>query len=497
MGAENVWHDVAGTDDPGDPNALRGRRVLVMGLGLLGGGVSAARYAVAQGAAEVVVTDLRGEDLLTPSVAQLAGLPLRYVLGRHDMADFTGADVVVRNPNVPRSSPYLAAARAAGVRVEMEIAWFFRACASQDGKIAGVTGTRGKSTTTLLLHHILAAGELAPLLGGNLGGIETLALLPQITPGRWVVLELGNWMLEGLHTIRRSPQLAIFTGLLPDHLNAYDSMDDYGEAKSSIFRYQGADDSALFNADNPYGRRYAAEAPAGQVWLYSPERRSAWLRDQRDDTAAQKAFRYAGDVHLRGAHNLGNVQVATLAAELIGMDAETIRAAVADFGGVAHRLEVVRTLEGVTYVNDSASTAPIAGVAALRSFTEPIILIAGGNGKNLDHSAFVAVAVARCKRIVTLAGNSSDQFAADLREAAQAQGHDELPVIGPLNDLGAAIAAARASAEPGDVVLLSPGFTSFGMFLHEFDRGDRFRALVQDLSPSLSPARGEEPEAGQ
>ncbi|HEU5440805.1 MAG TPA: hypothetical protein VFU88_16085, partial [Ktedonobacterales bacterium] len=182
---DGAWHDVEGIT-PEDPNALRGRRVLVMGLGLLGGGVSAARYAVEQGAAEVSVTDLRDETVLAPSIAQLKGLPIRYVLGRHETSDFERADVVVRNPNVRRDSPYLAAARAAGTRVEMEIAWFFRACR---GNIAGVTGTRGKSTTTLLLHHILTQSGMEPLLGGNLGGIETLALLPQATAGRWVVLE--------------------------------------------------------------------------------------------------------------------------------------------------------------------------------------------------------------------------------------------------------------------------------------------------------------------
>ena len=190
------WRDIATTPD--DPNGLRGKRVLVMGLGLLGGGVAAARYAVSQGAAEVTVTDLRSEEMLAESVARLAGLPIRYVLGRHDPDDFRRADVVVRNPNVKRNSPYLAIAREAGKRIEMEIAWFFRAC---PGKIAGVTGTRGKSTTTLLLHHILEVAGWNPLLGGNLGGIETVSLLPEITPDRWTVLELGNWMLEGLHTV--------------------------------------------------------------------------------------------------------------------------------------------------------------------------------------------------------------------------------------------------------------------------------------------------------
>jgi len=467
---------------PDDPNALRGRKVLVMGLGLLGGGVSAARYAVAQGAAEVAVTDLRDAATLAPSVERLAGLPIRYVLGRHDVADFTDADVVVRNPNVRRDSPYLAAAKAAGVRVEMEIAWFFRACPA---RILGVTGTRGKTTTTYLLHHILTQDGRAPLLGGNIGNVETLALLPQITPDSWVVLELGNWMLEGLHTIRRSPHLAIFTNLLPDHLNAYNDMDDYGEAKTSIFRYQGADDIAIFNADNDYSLRYSAQAPAHNVWLYSPSHAVAYPRGVTIEDVG-RPFAYADDVRLRGAHNLGNVQAATLAAELAGVAPETIRAALATFGGVPHRLEIVRTVDGVTYVNDSASTAPMAGIAALASFDDaPIVLIAGGNSKNLDHSAYAEVIAQRVKRMVVLDGNASDQFAADVRAAALAQGRAdadaEALVVGPVGSMAAALAEALAAAQPGDLVLLSPGFTSFGLFHNEFDRGDQFRALVMAL----------------
>jgi UDP-N-acetylmuramoylalanine--D-glutamate ligase len=457
-----------------DPNALRGRRVLVMGLGLLGGGVAAARYAVEQGAAEVVATDLRAEDILAPSIQKLAGLPVRYVLGRHETSDFERADVVVRNPGVRRDSPYLAAASAAGARIEMEIAWFFRACR---GKIAGVTGTRGKSTTTMLLHTILTEAGMEPLLGGNLGGIETLSLLPQITPERWVVLELGNWMLEGLHPIRRSPQLAIFTNLLPDHLNAYDSMEEYGEAKSSIFRYQGAGDIAIFNAENSYTRAYAEQAPAEHVWLYTPEFSVASPRGAPHD---ERLFLYRDDIQLRGEHNLGNVQAATLAAELLGITPETIHRAVAGFHGVPHRLETVRELDRVLYVNDSASTAPVAGVAALRSFSEPIVLIAGGNSKNLDMREYAEAIAARVKRVVLLAGNASDEFAAAIRAAAQQQGRPD-PVIGPLDDLARAVDEARAAATAGDVVLLSPGFTSFGMFLNEFDRGNRFRELVLAL----------------
>jgi len=468
------WQDISTTAD--DPNGLRGKRVLVMGLGLLGGGVAAARYAVSQGA-DVTVTDLRSEEMLAESVARLAGLPIRYVLGRHDPEDFRQADVVVRNPNVKRNSPYLAIAREAGKRIEMEIAWFFRAC---PGKIAGVTGTRGKSTTTMLLHHILDVAGWNPLLGGNLGGIETVSLLPQITPDRWTVLELGNWMLEGLHTVRRSPQLAIFTNLLPDHLDSYDSMEDYGQAKTSIFRYQRAGDLALFNADNDYTSRYASEASEGDVWLYSAERGVSFPRERPTET---RPFRYAEAIRLRGAHNVANVQAAALAAELMGIPEDVIRAAVESFGGVPHRLEVVRTLDGATWVNDSASTAPVAGIAALRSFTEPIVLIAGGNTKQIDHHDYAEAAAARAKRIILLKGSATEAFATDMRAAAARQGRPD-PVEGVFDNFAGAIQRARELAEPGDVVLLSPGFTSFGMFLHEFDRGNQFRALVQALPES-------------
>jgi UDP-N-acetylmuramoylalanine--D-glutamate ligase len=174
------------------------------------------------------------------------------------------------------------------------------------------------------------------------------------------------------------------------------------------------------------------------------------------------------------------VQAAALAAERIGVSRARIHQAIATFRGVPHRLEVVRELDGVTWVNDSASTAPVAGIAALESFSEPIVLIAGGNSKQLDASGYARTAATRCKRIVLLAGNASEDFAALVRAACAERGQVDC-VDGPFDNLGVAVGVARAAAAPGDLVLLSPGFTSFGMFLHEFDRGDRFRTLVQSL----------------
>ncbi|MGO8946585.1 MAG: UDP-N-acetylmuramoyl-L-alanine--D-glutamate ligase [Ktedonobacterales bacterium] len=465
------------TESLADPNSLHGQRVLVMGLGLLGGGVAAARYAVEQSAREVVVTDLRPESVLQPSIQKLAGLPIRYVLGHHTSSDFEHADVVVRNPGVRLDSPFLTVARAAGARIEMEIAWFFRAW---KGRIAGITGTRGKSTTTMLLYATMQEAGMEPLLGGNLGGIETLSLLSQMAPDRWVVLELGNWMLEGLHPIHRSPHLAIFTNLLPDHLNSYSSMEDYGEAKSSIFRYQGPGDTAIFNWENAYTRAYAETAPAEHVWLYAPQSSTATPRGLSSD---ERLFLYRDDIKLRGDHNLGNVQAATLAAELLGIGPHIIRRAVSGFTGIPHRLEAVRETGGILYVNDSASTAPIAGVAALRSFTQPIVLIAGGNSKNLDPQEFAAEIAVRVKHVVLLAGDASLDLASAIRTAARAQGNSALATapLAPSASLEAALEEARSAAAPGDVVLLSPGFTSFGLFLNEFDRGNQFKELVRGL----------------
>ena len=287
-------------------------------------------------------------------------------------------------------------------------------------------------------------------------------------------------MLEGLHPIRRSPNLAIFTNLLPDHLNTYRSMEEYGEAKSSIFRYQGQGDTAIFNRDNPYTLAYAQIAPAEHVWLYAPAATTSWPRGFPSD---ERLFLYRDDIQLRGEHNLANVQAATLAAELLEIAPNIIHRAVSRFHGVPHRLEPVREVGGILYVNDSASTAPVAGVAALRSFTQPIVLIAGGNSKNLDIKEFAAEIAARVKHVVLLAGDASTELATAIRSAAEMQGRGDLaqvPLV-PLQSLATALDEANRVAEPGDVVLLSPGFTSFGLFLNEFDRGNQFTELVRSL----------------
>src|SRR5947209_10316888 len=231
---------------------LRGKRVLVMGLGLQGSGMAAARYAAQQGAI-VRVTDLKSPEILAPSVQALAGLPIEFVLGEHRHEDFLWAEMVIRNPGIPLTSPYLRLALEHGASIEMEIALFFLAC---PGRIIGVTGTRGKTTTASLIYKILQDSGASTVLGGNVAGVETHSLLPQITAETLVVLELSSWQLEGLAPHALSPAVAVMTNVYPDHLNTYTSMEYYAEAKANIFRHQHTGDLAILNYDNPCTRRF-------------------------------------------------------------------------------------------------------------------------------------------------------------------------------------------------------------------------------------------------
>jgi UDP-N-acetylmuramoylalanine--D-glutamate ligase len=426
---------------------MRGKRVLVMGLGLQGSGMAAARYAAQLGAL-VRVTDMKSPEVLAPSVQTLAGLPIEFILGRHREEDFMWADIVIRNPGVSRSSPYLLLAQQHGARIEMEIALFFLAC---PGHILGVTGTRGKTTTASLLYEILRASGAPTLLGGNVAGVETLSLLPQIKPETQVVLELSSWQLEGLAPHAISPEIAVMTNIYPDHLNTYNGMEDYAEAKANIFRHQSSQGKAIFNYDNPWTRRFGEEAP-GQTWFTSLERGGSFARGSQEIVP----FPFT-DTPLAGKHNLENILLATTTARLLGIADETIA-------------ETVRKFRGI----------PVAGRVGLEAFNAPIVLVAGGNTKHLPLEQWPTRIIERCRDVVLLPGSGTDELLPALHEEVQRQNVPD-PVRGIFSDFTQALDKAVALTRPGDVLLLSPGFTSFGMFLNEFDRGDQFVKYVRGL----------------
>ncbi|GHO72938.1 UDP-N-acetylmuramoylalanine--D-glutamate ligase [Ktedonobacter sp. SOSP1-85] len=455
---------------------LRGKRVLVMGLGLQGSGMASARYAAQQGAV-VRVTDMKSPEVLAPSVRALAGLPIEFILGEHRDEDFIWADVVIRNPGVPRTSRYLLLAQEHGAQIEMEIGLFFLAC---PGRIIGITGTRGKTTTTSLIYEILRAHGQAPVvIGGNVAGVETLSLLPQITPETLVVLELSSWQLEGLAPHSISPSVAVMTNIYPDHLNTYNGMEDYAEAKANIFRFQTEHGMAVFNYDNPWTRRFGLEAP-GETWFTSVEHGGSFPRSALVDGAPTQVEPLAfAETPLKGRHNLENILLATTTARLLGIPEGVIAETVRRFKGVSHRLEEVCEWHGVRIVNDSTSTSPIAGQVALEAFEQPIVLVAGGNTKHLPLEQWPETIIKRCRNVILLPGSGTDELLPELRQEIERQGVID-PVRGTFDDFHQAIDAALALTRPGDVLLFSPGFTSFGMFLNEFDRGDKFVAYIRE-----------------
>lgn len=431
----------------------RDRNVLVMGLGVFGGGAGVARFLAERGA-RVTVTDLQPAERLAASIESLRGLDVHFVLGEHRERDFVEADLVVRNPAVPRDHHYLQVADEHRVPVVMEMTLFFLECPST--RIFGITGTKGKTTTTMLLGAMLRSAGRDVVMAGNLL-VSALAPLPRITAETSVVLELSSFQLEGLECIRTSPQAAAITNLMSDHLNRYPSLRDYFDAKRHIFRYQGPDGILALNRDDPPSRELAAAAPGRVVWY-----------GRSDPLPATDNSR------LRGQHNRTNVAAAAALARAAGVDEQAIAVAVADFPGVPYRQELIRELNGVQFVNDTAATTPDATIAALEAADRPVVLIAGGADKALDFVRLadsIAAPRSPARVVILLEGSATDKLAAALAGR----------VAGRHTSLRGAIDQAAALAKPGDAVLLSPGCASFGMFANEFDRGDQFNKIVRSL----------------
>lgn len=495
---------------------LRNKRALVMGLGVHGGGLGVARFLAEHGAV-VTVTDLRGPDLLRASLDALAGLPITFVLGEHRDADFAQAELVVKNPGVPASSRFLQVAQAAGAAIETEMTLFFRLC---PGPILGVTGTKGKTTTTALVGAMLREQFPDTVVAGNMR-VSALEQLPRIGPNTPVVLELSSFALEDLGAAKLSPQYACYLNLHPDHLDRYTSMEAYAKAKEQIFLHQHKEDVVVLNSRvaaydyNPLSNGFHAMPAERHVWFigdadlmeddgdFQPrqdfthkdafiawmnddlmwrqwvEHVEPYLSDWQDEVVVTKA-----DVHLVGSHNFVNIAAAAALAKAYGVTNKNIRTAVRNFTGVEHRLECVRELDGVRFINDTAATVPEAAVAALHSYDAPIVLICGGADKRLEFAAFAQAIAARAKAVVLLDGTATPKLAAALQVTVDDRRWTVAPspsIHGPFADFAQAIRAAHALAGPGEIVLLSPGCASFGMFRNEFHRGEEFRRIVNEL----------------
>lgn len=434
---------------------FRGKKITVMGLGLLGRGVGDARF-LAQKGAELIVTDLKPAEALAPSVAALAAFPnVTLVLGEHRLEDFRGRDFILKAAGVPLDSPFIAEARQEGIPTKMSASWFMELC---EMPVVGVTGTRGKSTVTHMLHAILKEAGVPVLLGGNVRGVSTLALLDALPEDdALALLELDSWQLQGFGDAQLSPNISVFTTFLDDHLNYYGGdRDRYLADKANIFLYQGATDTLVL------GSQCADQILAAYEGRITAHTVVAGAHD----------FRADWKLGVPGEHNRYNASLAVEAARALDIDEEIIERALAEFTGVPGRLELVRTIGDVAYYNDTNATTPDATLAALQALKDeqrPVHLIMGGADKGLSMGALLASLPALAASVSLLAGTGTERIRGALPEA---------PVF---SSLAEALADARAQAQPGDAVLLSPAFASFGMFENEYDRGDQFSALVRSL----------------
>lgn len=465
------------------------KRITVMGLGLHGGGTATCRYLASRGAL-VTATDLRSREVLAPSLEALKDLDITFVLGHHRDEDFTQCDMVIKNPGVPPTSRFLALARDKGIPIESDISLFLRERPRQ--RVLTVTGSKGKSTTVSALHYGLKESYPGCRLGGNIT-VSPLSFIDELDPQAPLVLELSSWQLADLRNkgLLRPP-IAAITNIYPDHQNRYSSMEEYVSDKQEIYRSQPADGWTLLPGDGPWVETFRGDSPAREIALYTsrprswaasseestPPAASAWLEKGRGwffcprvtGSAAEEIL--PADVTLKGAHNRMNLLYAGVMMRLFGLSAADIGNRLAAFPGIPHRMEFLGNWQGCPCYNDSAATIPDATAAALNSFSQQaVVLLAGGTDKELVIDPWLEN-LKTPRRWVLLKGSATDRLLPHLQEAG-------IPYEGPFDSLETAVNTAREAAQPGDALVLSPGATSFGMFLNEFDRGDQFKELIR------------------
>src|ERR1700686_155711 len=441
----------------------RGRHALVVGYGRSG---RAAASFIAQRGGSVRVVDRADTPELRAELSK-AGIPAR--LGGYGTEDLNGTDLLVVSPGVPWDEPLVESARQRGIEVTSEIDLFFRSCPA---RIAGITGTNGKTTTTALTAEVLRAGGLRVMRGGNIGE-PVLDRIDQLRPDDWVVLELSSFQLESITTPRLP--IGVVLNVTPDHLDRHKSFARYAEIKARAIAFMEPEDHAVLNVDDPAcaGMRTQTRGQVLAFGLHQPVDRGVTVVDGWVTLAHAGVNRRvlpAAEVPLPGDHNLSNVMAAVGAGDAAGVAPERVADAVRQFKAVEHRLEPIGTFNGVRWYNDSKATNPDSTYKALAAFSEPIILIAGGRNKGIEIEPLARAIAGRVAALVTM-GETGEELARRARDAG-------LKKVERAEDLADAVRKAAALAPPGSVVLLSPAFTSYDMFRDYEDRGRRFKATV-------------------
>lgn len=459
---------------------LNGKCVVVLGFARQGKAL--ARWLPTVGA-RVVVSDSKTAEQLNLNPADYPSV--EFVLGGHPDTLLEGADLLCLSGGVPNDLPIVQTAQRYGVAITNDAQLFLERCPAP---VIGITGSAGKTTTTTLTGEILKRAGHKTWVGGNIGDV-LLHVLPIIQPSDRVVMELSSFQLE-LMTV--SPPIAGITNITPNHLDRHGTMENYIAAKANLLRFQGANDIAVLGWDDANTRDLGESGALGG--------RLAWFsgRDMVADGAFVAGERlilvgessYDGSPHvicerkdilLRGDHNVLNVLAACALTGTLGVRPDVMADVIREFKGVAHRLEIVRVKDGVTYINDSIATAPERVQAALKSFNEPLVLLLGGKDKDLPWSEMIGLALTKTRAIIAFGDTTKEKAAADkiVKAVKALTGRDDAVTL--VKTLDEAVTAAAKVAQTGDVVLLSPGGTSYDAYADFAERGEHFRKLVNGL----------------
>lgn len=438
----------------------QGKKIFVVGLGLQGGGAGVARFFSELGA-KVIVTDKKNEKQLSSSIEKLKKFPIDFHLGGHYLNDFISSDVIFKGPGVPWNLPEIIEAEKRDIPIEMEMAFV---ASYFPGKIIGITGTRGKTTTTNLIYQLLKNNGFKVILGGGLPGVSNIEFLKKADKNTYLVAELSSWALSGFHRKKISPHIAVFTNFYPDHLNYYKNMDEYLYDKKAIFMYQKKENYLIIN-------KSLSEALDKKSVISKP------ILFSKSDFSYQLKY-------LRGDHNLENAAAALKVAEILKIDLNKAIDIICNFKGVPYRQQIIKEKNGIIFVNDTTSTTPIATIKAIDSFKdEKIVLILGGNSKNLPINDLIK-SLYNVEKIVLLAGSFTDEILDTLRVSMAKKISKKI-----YNNLEEAVKEAyrlslelKTKLKEKIYILFSPGATSFAMFNNEFHRGDEFNKIVDKIT---------------
>ena len=451
---------------------FKGKKITIMGLGLLGRGIGYTKF-LAECGADLIVTDLKSKEQLVPALKVLSKFKnIKYILGEHRLEDFKGRDMIMKAAGVPLDSIYIKEAKKNGIPVEMDVSLFAKT--AKEVMVIGVTGTRGKSMTTTLIYEILKANEKSLkkniYIGGNLRGVATLPLLKKVKEGDILVCELDSWQLQGFGEAKLSPSISVFTTFMPDHMNYYkDDMDKYFGDKANIFKYQKSSDTLVI-------------LPGMKEFIKKEDVKSKLVVTDRKEVDSWK-------FNVKGDHHRNNLACAVKVAEVLGIPEAKIKKVVANFKGLEGRLEFLKKYKGVEIYNDNNATTPeatIAGIEALKlkSNNSPshkatvgrrkIILICGGADKGLNLDNFVKTVNEYCKAVVMIPGTGTERLKTyDIEHII----HNTIET----KNLQEAVKKALKQAQKGNTILFSPAFASFGMFNNEYERNDLFMKIIKKL----------------